>query len=62
MLVVFFIKLFTFYIPFHEVERKAKFRNRYNQVPHLTRDTICESEKKKPRHIDIGSHERSPTN
>ena len=27
--------------------KKAKIRNRYNQVPHLTRDTIWESEKNK---------------
>ena len=25
--------------------KKAKIRNRYNQVPHLTRDTIWESDK-----------------
>ena len=46
MLAAFFIKLFTFYTPFHEVERKAKIRNRYNQVTHLTPNTKCESEKK----------------
>ena len=26
---------------FNEVERKAKIRNRYNQVPHLTQTPYC---------------------
>ena len=30
---------------FFNVKRKAKIRNLYNQVPHLTRDTIWESDK-----------------
>ena len=30
-----------------KVKRKAKIRNRYNQIPHLTRDTIWESDKTK---------------
>ena len=29
-----------------KVKSKANIRNRYNQVPHLTRDTILESDKK----------------
>ena len=28
-----------------KVSKKAKIRNRYNQVPHLTQDTSLESEK-----------------
>ena len=28
-----------------KVKKKAKIRNRYNQVPHLTQDTIRESDK-----------------
>ena len=28
-----------------KVRKKAKIRNRYNQVPHLTQDTIWESDK-----------------
>ena len=28
-----------------KVRKKAKIRNRYNQVPHLIRDTIWESDK-----------------
>ena len=28
-----------------KVKRKAILRNRYNQVPHLTQDTIWESDK-----------------
>ena len=31
----------------HTVERKATIRNRYNQVPHLTRSTTWESDKPK---------------
>ena len=30
---------------FYKVERRAKIRNRYNQVPHLTQETTCESDK-----------------
>ena len=30
--------------------KKAKIRNRYNQVPHLTRDTIWESDKTSRKH------------
>ena len=30
--------------------KKAKIRNRYNQVPHLTRDTIWESGKNTRKH------------
>ena len=29
-----------------KVKKKAKIRNQYNQVPHLTRDTIRKSDKK----------------
>ena len=28
-----------------KVKKTAKIRNRYNQVPHLTQDTKCESNK-----------------
>ena len=28
-----------------KVKKKAKIRKRYNQVPHLTQDTTCESNK-----------------
>ena len=28
-----------------KVGKESKFWNRYNQVPHLTQDTICESDK-----------------
>ena len=33
-----------------KVKKKAKIRNRYNQVPHLTRDTIWESDKNTRKH------------
>ena len=33
-------------IEFIKVRKKAKIRNQHNQVPHLTKDTIWESEKK----------------
>ena len=32
------------------VKKKAKIKNRYNQVPHLTRDTIWESDKNTRKH------------
>ena len=28
-----------------KISKKAKIRNRYNQVQHLTQDTTCESDK-----------------
>ena len=33
-----------------EVSKKAKIRNRYNQVPHLTQDTTWESDKSTRKH------------
>ena len=30
--------------------KKAKIRNRYNQVPYLTQDTVLESDKKTRKH------------
>ena len=33
-----------------EVSKKAKIRNRYNQIPHLTQDTIWESDKNTRKH------------
>ena len=35
-----------------KLREKANVRNQYNQIPHLTQDTICESEKNtRKRHI-----------
>ena len=34
----------------YKVRKMAKIRNRYNQVPHLTRDTTWESDKKHNKH------------
>ena len=34
----------------NKVRKKAKTRNRYNQVPHLTQDTIWQSDKKIRKH------------
>ena len=35
-----------------KVRKNAKIRNRYNQVPHLTQDTIWESDKNlRKRHL-----------
>ena len=34
---------FVFYCNVLKVSKEAKIRNRYNQVPHLTQDTIRES-------------------
>ena len=35
----------TFQMPFLVKVKEAKIRNRYNHVPHLTRDIIWESDK-----------------
>ena len=43
-----------------EVKKKAKIRNRYNQVQHLTRDTIWESDKNTRKHHTQESQEVSP--
>ena len=40
-----------------KVKKKAQIRNRYNQVPHLTRDTIWESDK---THRNITVHSPFP--
>ena len=42
-----------------KVRKRAKIRNRYNQVPHLTQDAIWESDKHTIRH-HIESQEVSP--
>ena len=34
----------------YQVSKKAKIRNRYNQVPHLTQDTTWESDKNTRKH------------
>ena len=39
---------------------KAKIRNRYNQIPHLTQDTIWESDKNTRKHHLQESQEVSP--
>ena len=43
-----------------KVERKAQIRNRYNQVPQLTQDTIQESDKHRRKHNSQESQEVSP--
>ena len=47
-------------IIFIKVRKKAKVRNRYNQVPHLTQDTIWESHKNTRKHHIQESQEVSP--
>ena len=42
------------------VEREAKIRNRYNQAPHLTQNTIWESDKTPKKHNTQESQEGSP--
>ena len=36
----------TFPIRVYKVRENAKIRNRYNQIPHLTQDAMCECDKK----------------
>ena len=43
-----------------KVRKKAKIRNRYNQVTHLTQDTIWESDKHTRKHHIQESQEVSP--
>ena len=43
-----------------KVKKKAKVRNRYNQVPHMTQDTVWEGEINTRKHHIQGSQEVSP--
>ena len=45
---------------FLKVKMKAKIRNRYNQLPHLTRDTIWESDRNTRKHHSQESQDVSP--
>ena len=40
--------------------KKTKIRNSYNQIPHLTQDTIWESDKNTRKHYIQESQEVSP--
>ena len=44
-----------------KVSKKAKIRNRYNQVPHLTQTTTWESDKNTRKHHIQESQEFSPS-
>ena len=53
----------SFFKPFKiilKVRKKAKIRNQYNQVPHLTKDTIWESDKSSRKHHIQESQEVNP--
>ena len=43
-----------------KVSKKAKIRNRYNQVPHLTQDTTWKSDINTIKHHKQESQEASP--
>ena len=43
-----------------KVRRKTNIRNRYSLIPHLTQDTICESDKITRKHHMQESQEVSP--
>ena len=43
-----------------KVRKKAKIRNRYNQVPHLTQDSTWESDKNTRKHHTQKSLDVSP--
>ena len=43
-----------------KVKKKAKIKNRYNQVPHLIQDTIWESDKNTRKYYIQRSQEVSP--
>ena len=44
----------------YKVGKKAMIRNRYNQVPNLTQDTVLESDKNTRKHHIKESQEVSP--
>ena len=44
----------------HNKRKKARIRNRYNQVLHMTQDTIWESDKNTRKHHRQESQEVSP--
>ena len=44
----------------NKVSKKAKIRNRYNQVPHLAQDTTWKSDKNTRKHHIHESQEASP--
>ena len=48
------------YLEHGEVRKKTKTSNRYNQVPHLTQDTIWESDKNTRKHHIQESQEVNP--
>ena len=50
---------FSPYTIFNKVSKKAKIRHRYNQVPHLTKDTTWENDKHKRKHHKQESQEVS---
>ena len=52
------VKSLTHYLI--KVRKKAKIRNLYNQVPHLTQDTIWESDKSIRKHYKQKSQAFSP--
>ena len=45
---------------FTKVRKKAKIRNRCNQLPHLTQDTEKEGDKNTRKHRKQGTQEVSP--
>ena len=45
---------------FNKVRKKENIRNRYNQIPHLTKDTIWESDKYTRKHHTQESQVVSP--
>ena len=47
-------------LSFSKVKKKLKVRNRYNQVPHMTQDTVWEGYINKRKHHIQGSQEASP--
>ena len=44
----------------YKVGKKAKIWNRYDQVPHMTQDTVLESDKNTKKHQIQESQEVSP--
>ena len=51
--------LALWYMSFVIIKKKAKIKNQYNQVPHLIRDTIWESDKNTQESITHKKAKRS---
>ena len=57
---IFFLRIQVAYTFLEKVRKKAKIRYRYQQIPHLTQDTIWKSDKNTRKHHTQESQEVCP--